>query len=124
MQEQELHAMLKKKFMNYFCSDDEDLSIASHSAGLSIYEEGEDFVVEAALPGISADAIEVTQADTYLLIEGERKEEEKKRKYYHRATESFSYRVPLPKKVDMNEEPEVTFDEGMMRVAFKTKGKK
>ncbi|MBF5059213.1 Hsp20 family protein [Candidatus Neptunochlamydia vexilliferae] len=110
--------------MNFSCSSEEDLSIASDEPGLSVYEEGKSFVVEAALPGISADAIEVTQADTYLLIEGERKEEEKERKYYRRATEDFSYRVPLSKKVDMDEEPEVTFEEGMMRIIFQTKGKK
>ena len=77
--------MLKKKFPmdNYrenFPShfDDQDVSIASHSSGLSVYEEGDKVIIEEALPGAKLEDIEVSQTHGFILIEGERKEEEKK----------------------------------------------
>lgn len=121
--------MLKKKFPmdshweNFpFRFDDESVSIASHSSGLSVYEEGNHVVVEAALPGVESEDIEVSQTHGFLLIEGEKKEEEKKRKYYRQAVRFFNYRVPLPEKVDMSAEPETAFKDGVMKISFK-KGK-
>ncbi|QVL56915.1 MAG: Hsp20/alpha crystallin family protein [Simkaniaceae bacterium] len=118
--------MLNKKFPmdNYwgnfpFHFDDESVSIASHSSGLSVYEEGDHITVEAALPGVESEAIEVSQTHGFLLIEGEKKEEETKRKYYRQAVRAFSYRVPLPAKADMSIEPEATFKDGVMKIVFK-----
>ena len=118
--------MLKKKFPmdNYwenfpFHFDDESVSIGTHSSGLSVYEEGNHVIIEAALPGIESEDIEVSQAHGFLLIDGEKKEEEKKRKYYRQVVRSFSYRVPLPAKADMNIEPKATFKDGVMKVVFK-----
>lgn len=118
--------MLKKKFPmdayweNFpFHFDDESVSIASHSSGLSVYEEGDHVIVEAALPGVESEDIEVSQTHGFLLIEGEKKEEETKRKYYRQAVRSFSYRVPLPGKADMSIEPEAIFKDGVMKISFK-----
>lgn len=105
-----------------FHFDDESVSIASHSSGLSVYEEGDSIVVEAALPGVEPDDIEISQTHGFLLIEGEKKEEKTRRKYFRQAIHSFSYRVPLPAKVDMSIEPDVTFKNGVMKIVFK-KGK-
>lgn len=121
--------MLKKKFPmdsyweNFpFHFDDESVSMASHSSGISVYEEGSKVIIEAALPGVASEDIQVSHTHGFLLIEGEKKEEEKKRKYYRQAIRSFSYRIPLPVNVDMNEDPEATFKDGVMKISFK-KGK-
>lgn len=121
--------MLKKKFpMDHYWEnfpfhfDDESVSIASYSSGISVYEEEGCVVVEAALPGVESGDIEVSQNHGFLLIEGEKKEEKKKRKYYHQAAHSFEYRVPLPDKIDLKNEPKTVFKDGVMKISFK-KGK-
>jgi len=121
--------VLKKKFPtdvyweNFpFHFDDEFVSIASHSSGLSVYEEGDYIIIEAALPGVTSENIEVSQNHGFILIEGEKKKEEKKRKYYQQAIGLFSYRIPLPPKADMSIEPEAIFKDGVMKIIFK-KGK-
>lgn len=118
--------MLKKKFPmdsyweNFpFHFDDETVSMASHSSGISVYEENDKVVVEAALPGVASEDIEVSQTHGFLLIEGEKKEEEKQRKYYRQAIRSFSYRIPLPGNADMSEDPKATFKDGVMKITFK-----
>lgn len=118
--------MLKKKFPmdsyweNFpFHFDDEAVSMASHSSGISVFEEGETVVIEAALPGVSSEDIEVSHTHGFVLIEGEKKEEESQRKYYRQAIRSFSYRIPLPANADIKQEPEATFRDGVMKIVFK-----
>ena len=108
--------------MNPFFFDD-DFFLTSSSNGLNIYEEDNKVIIEAALPGLSAEDIEITHAHGYLVIEGEKKEEEKKRKYYRKASRSFSYRIPIPAAADTNQEPEATYHDGIMKITFK-KGEK
>lgn len=117
--------MLSKKFpMSAFFGEEMRPSLVPHSEGLSVYEEGDNLVIEAALPGLLAEGIEVTHAHGYILIEGEKKEEETKRKYYRKATHSFFYRVPIPPGVDMQQEPEAVYADGIMRIIFKKGAKK
>ena len=93
--------------------------MASHSSGVSVYEEDDKVVVEAALPGVASEDIEVSHTHGFILIEGDKKEEEKERKYYRQAIRSFSYRIPVPGNADMNIEPEATFKDGVMKIVFK-----
>ena len=65
-----------------FHFDDESVSMASHSSGISVYEEGDKVVVEAALPGVAVEDIEVSHTHGFLLVEGEKKEDETKRNYF------------------------------------------
>lgn len=96
------------------------LSMPSEKSGLSIYEDDKNIYVEAAVPGIDPNDIEVTFQDKYLWIRGETKKEEenKKKKYYRKASSSFSYRVAVPGDVDMKKEPEATCKNGVMTVSF------
>ncbi len=123
--------MLKKKFPtdnnweNFpFHFDDQLVSLASHSSGLSVYEEGDNIMIEAALPGVKSEDIELSQNQGFILIEGEKKEGKAKRKYYNQAAFSFSYRVPIPVKADMNEEPKALFKDGVMKITFMKRDKK
>ena len=64
--------MFNKKFpISSFYMDDEELTKIPHAHGISIFEEGDSVVIEAALPGVNSDMIEVTHAPGYILIEGE-----------------------------------------------------
>ncbi len=100
--------------------DDEWLTAPSSPSGLSVSEDDGKIYIEAALPGINPENIEITTQDGYLWIRGETKEEEKdkNRKYYREATKFFSYRVAVPGDIDQNMDPTATYKHGIMTVAF------
>lgn len=100
--------------------EDDWLTTPISPSGLSISEDENKIYVEAALPGIDPENIEITSQDGYLWIRGEEKEEEKdkSRKYYRHASKAFSYRVAIPGDIDNNTEPAATYKHGIMTVAF------
>lgn len=87
-------------------------------SGLSISEDGKGFYVDAALPGIDPKDIEVTFDRGILYINGHAEEEKKDKKFYRKATGSFSYSVAAPTGVDAKKEPKVTYSNGMMHAMF------
>lgn len=96
----------------------------SQSMGLSIYEDKNHVFVEASLPGVPSDKIELSFDNGRLSIDGEKQEEEKGRKYYKKASSSFSYRAVIPSYVDETKEPEATYKDGIMTITFLKNGKK
>jgi HSP20 family protein len=70
---------------------------------VDVYEEKDDIIVKAELPGMEKDNIEVNLADHMLTIKGEKKkEEEVKEESYYRSERfhgSFLRTVDLPKDV-------------------------
>jgi HSP20 family protein len=101
--------------------DDEDdwLTMPSTPSGLSISEDDKNVYIEAALPGIDPKNIEVTFNKGIVWIKGETASEEKDgKKYYRKATSSFSYRVAVPGEIDQNSEPAATYKNGVMKVIF------
>lgn len=99
--------------------DDDDWNIAaSMPSGISISEDDKNVYVEAALPGIDGKDVEVTFDKGVVWIKGEVKEEDKNKKYYRKATRSFSYRVAVPGDIDSNTEPTATSKNGVMTVTF------
>ena len=103
-----------------FLNDDFWEYDTSAPTGLSLSEDNSHVYIEAHLPGLKIEDIEVTFEKGVLWIRGEKKEEEedKKKKYYRKASNSFSYRVQLPDLVDDQKEPEATYKDGVMRVSF------
>lgn len=87
-------------------------------SGLSISEDEKGFYVDAALPGIDPKDIEVTFERGILYISGHSKQEKKEKKFYRKATSSFSYSVAAPAEVDGKKEPKVTYSNGMMHAVF------
>lgn len=88
-------------------------------SGLSMSEDDKNVYVEAAVPGVEPKDTEVTFDKGVLWIKGERKEEEKSgKKYYRKASSSFSYRVTIPTDVDWKTEPTATCKNGIMHVIF------
>jgi HSP20 family molecular chaperone IbpA len=117
--------MVTKKFpISSFFMDDDEFTLTPHASGLSVFEEGDSIIIEAALPGLLIENVEVTHAPGYLLIEAEKKEENQKRKYYRKACSSFSYRVPLPPAANLSIDPEMILEEGIMKITFKRGNKR
>lgn len=97
----------------------------SDPSHLSISEEGDKICVEAAMPGIDPDQIELTFENGILCIKGERvtEEKDKNKHYYQKGETSFCYRVSVPGDIDPSQTPEAYSKNGLIQVLFK-KGKK
>lgn len=89
--------------------------------GLNVYEENNDFIIEAALPGLKNEEIDINLRKGVLWIKGEKKQEEsdKDKKYYRKSFCTYSYSVALPDQIDDNQEPEASYDNGVLKVVFR-----
>lgn len=96
------------------------MDISESMSGLSMSEDDNNIYVEAALPGIDIKDVEVTFDKGVLWIRGQSKEEDedKKRKFYRKASRSFSYRTLIPDTVDEVNEPKVISKNGLIKVTF------
>jgi HSP20 family protein len=96
------------------------------SSGLSVSEDEKYVYVEAALPGIKSEDIEMTFENGALWIRAEKKEEleDNKKKFYRRAMSAFSYRVAIPADVDEAKPPEAICKNGVLKVTFLKKKQK
>ncbi len=90
------------------------------TSGLTVSEDQNNTFIEAAMPGLEGDKIEVTFDKGVLWIRGsaEEKEEDKKRKFYRKASSSFSYRIIVPGKIDESKEPDTVYKNGVIKVTF------
>jgi HSP20 family protein len=105
-----------------FFEDEEMLFPTRHISGLSVSEDDKNVYVEASVPGVDAKDVDVTYEKGVLNVRGEKKEEEKGKKYYRKATKSFSYRLTVPGNVDPNAEPKAAQQNGIVKLTFaKTK---
>jgi HSP20 family protein len=89
------------------------------SPAVDIFEEGDDLVVKAELPGINKENIEVKVTDDYITISGEKKKEEKieKKDYYRyeRSYGSFSRTFRLPVDVQ-TDKAKAKFENGVLEI--------
>jgi HSP20 family protein len=100
--------------------DEDDWISFLPSSGLTVSEDEKHVYVEAAMPGLEASNIEVTFDKGVLWVRGnqEQKEEDKDKKFYRKASSSFSYRVAVPGNIDETQEPQATYKNGIMKVSF------
>lgn len=91
-------------------------------SGVSISEDEEHLYVRAHVPGVQLDQIHVTFEKGILWIKADTQEEEKGEKYLCRASTSFSYRIPIPIRIDEQSTPQATCKDGVLKVTF-PKGK-
>lgn len=106
------------RFPKLWDEDEDFFMAASHPSGLTVSEDEKQVYVEAQVPGVDADKIEVTFDKGVLWIKGQQEQEEKDKKYYRKAASSFSYHVRLPDTVSASEEPEASCKNGVMKVVF------
>ena len=90
-----------------------------HLLAVDLYEEKEDIVVKAELPGLSKEDITVQVTDSMLLIKGEKKREEeiKEGDYYcsERSFGSFSRSIDLPSDVKADH-VKASFKDGVLEI--------
>ena len=95
----------------------EDLEI--RAPAIDLFEEKDDIVVKAELPGMTKENIEVNLTDHTLTIKGEKKKEEEiKEENYYRAERSygsFLRTVELPKDVH-GDKVKASFKNGILEV--------
>lgn len=99
----------------------EDWNNFGKDQGLSVYDQNNEIIVEAAMPGLTADDIQINLDKGVLWIKGEKKEEEsdKDKKFYRKAIRSFSYNVALPDQTEDKQEPEASYKDGVLKISFK-----
>lgn len=90
------------------------------TSDITISEDQHFVYVEAALPGVHPEDIEVTYDKGVLTIQGNRTEteEDKARKYYRKASRTFSYRIEVPGDLDEQAEPRGSCEKGVMIISF------
>lgn len=100
--------------------DNDDWATFLPSSGLTVSEDDKTVTVEAAMPGLDAGDAEVTVDKGVLWIRGSKQEseEDKNKKFYRKASSSFSYRIVVPGNIDESKEPEAVFKNGIMKIMF------
>lgn len=89
------------------------------SFSADIFEDGNDVVVKADMPGVKKEDVNVSLSDDAITIRGERKKEEKvERKDYYRVERSYgsftrSFRLPADVQADR---AEATFGDGVLEI--------
>lgn len=99
--------------------DDLDIMPTSSQGNITVSEDDKHIYIEAAVPGVSPEDIDVTYDKGMLWISGETvRKEEKDKKYYRQAANSFSYRIAVPGDVDEKSEPAASYENGICKVTF------
>lgn len=102
--------------------DDENMAPmrSNDRSNLSLSEDDNNVYVEAHLPGVKEEDIDLTQDKGILWIKGDAKEveEDAKRKFYHKATRSFSYRIAIPGNIDETKEATALYENGVIKITY------
>jgi HSP20 family protein len=89
------------------------------SASVDMFEEGDDLVVKAELPGMKKEDINVDLNDDVITISGEKKSEERtERKDFHRVERtfgSFTRRLRLPVEINADK-VKASFNNGVLEI--------
>lgn len=98
-----------------------DGDLVSLTPKIEIYEDKNDVVVKAELPGINKEDLEVTLQENVLTIKGEKKtkEEEKKKGYHYSEVSygSFERSLEIPQKV-APDKTKASFKDGILEIRF------
>lgn len=89
-------------------------------SGVTMYEEGNKLFIEAEIPGLRSDDIQLAYNKGTLNIRAEQREEksDENKRFFSRSTRSFAYSVNLPVPVNENAEPEATYKDGLLTISF------
>lgn len=109
------------RFPSLWDEDEDFWSLSSSPSGLTVSEDDKHVFVEAQVPGIDPEKIDVTYDKGVLWIRGQQEQEEKGKKFYRKAASQFSYRVAVPGDIDEQKEPEASCKNGVMKVTFMKK---
>ncbi len=103
----------------------ENVNWLANPSGLQISEDETHVFIEASLPGLTENEIDITYEKGTLMVRGEKKEteEDKKKKFYRRSSRSFFYQMSVPENVDDAIEPKAEFKNGVAIISFQKKKK-
>jgi HSP20 family protein len=99
------------------------LGFESKSLEIDMYEDYDNVIVKANVPGVKPENVDIVVEDNILTISYESKEEikeeDKKQKYYYKEIKrsSFSRTVTLPQRVD-SEKAKADFKEGVLTITL------
>jgi len=92
---------------------------ADVATSVDMYEEGNELVIKAEIPGMKKDEISIDFADDVVTISGEKKSEEKtERKDYYRVERSFgsfSRKLHLPVEIQIDK-TRASFKDGVLEI--------
>jgi HSP20 family protein len=98
---------------------EEDDDLVS-SGNLDVYETKDEVMVKANVAGVDPSKVEITFEKGVLTVTArEEIEEQGDKKFYKKATRSYSYRVAVPGNIDLGQEPEATIKHGIVAITFK-----
>ncbi len=116
-----LRQMMDRLFEDAFIMPREGQVPSQDSAPLNVYEEGDNLVVEAQMPGVRPEDVEITAEGGMLTIRGHTKaeQERKDRNYLIREHREgiFVRSLRLPETVDADR-AQASFDNGVLRLTF------
>lgn len=104
---------------------EEILGLPSNSSccnysNLTISEDENKVYVDAPIPGVKSENVEVTldQEKRYLVISAKRKLERENVYYHMKGSNCYSYQIPLTAAIDINKPIEASCKEGILMVAM------
>lgn len=100
--------------------DDEEGYNPDHGSNMDIFETENEVVVRATIAGIAEDKVEITFEKGVLWIRAEEEQVNKEgKKYYRKATRSYSYKVAVPGNIDLKQDPSAEIEHGVVTITFK-----
>ncbi len=116
-----LHDELSRVFIDPFRGSGEEIARGVWSPSVDVFENDDKIVLEAELPGMKADEVDVSIENNVVTIKGERKFEKKEEKdNYHRIERSygsFTRSFTLPRTVT-GDEAIADFDNGVLKITL------
>lgn len=99
--------------------EDEESYLPAADNNLDIFETETEVVARANMAGIPEDKVEITFDKGILWIRGQEETQEKEgKKYYRKATRSYSYKIAIPGNIDLKHEPAAVVKNGVVEITF------
>lgn len=93
--------------------------ISNVPSGLSLSEDDKSVYVEAAVPGVDPENVDITFEKGVVKISATGKSEEKEgRKVWKRSQSEFTYQFSLPADVNTDADPEAQIENGVVHLTF------
>ena len=101
-----------------------NMNFPNIASDFSVWEDEKSINIEAAVPGLNQDEIDVQYEKGILTIRANKmqKEEDKKKHYLRRSSQTFTYQMSLPQDVIPNTEKAQVKD-GMLKISFQKQKK-
>jgi len=116
-----LRQLMDRVFENAFVMPGDTQTASAGNLSLNAYEEGDKLIVEAQMPGVKPEDVDISVEDGILTIRGQTKaeEERKERNYLVREQRSgtFVRSIRLPNSVDPDH-ADASFENGVLRLSF------